>query len=77
MYQSAAVRTEPTSPETAGAWINATANVGIAGGAGVGGIVLPWLGLGGLALTGAALVAAGLLVASFARTSVSASATSS
>ena len=77
MYQSAAVRTEPTSPETAGAWINATANVGIAGGAGVGGIVLPWLGLGGLALTGAALVAAGLLVGSFVRTSVSASATSS
>ncbi|MFC8182201.1 MULTISPECIES: MFS transporter [Nocardiaceae] len=77
MYQSAAVRTEPTSPETAGAWINATANVGIAGGAGVGGIVLPWLGLGGLALTGAALVAAGLLVASFTRTTVSFSATSS
>ncbi|MFW0782916.1 MFS transporter [Gordonia sp. CPCC 206044] len=40
IYQSAAVRAMPDAPEIAGAWINATANVGIAVGSILGGAVL-------------------------------------
>lgn len=63
LYQSAAVRTGTTSPELAGAWINATSNIGIAGGAALGGAVLPIAGVNGLAWTGAGFVAFGLVVA--------------
>src|SRR6201999_608665 len=37
LSQTAAVRTRTSSPELAGAWINATCNVGIAAGAALGG----------------------------------------
>jgi len=36
VYQTAAVRTQSTSPELAGAWINASSNAGIAVGAALG-----------------------------------------
>jgi predicted MFS family arabinose efflux permease len=45
VYQTAAVRTQTTSPEVAGAWINASANTGIAGGAALGGVVLGSAGI--------------------------------
>ena len=40
LYQTAAVRTQTTSPELAGAWVNASSNAGVAVGAVLGGIVL-------------------------------------
>ena len=45
MYQTSAVRTHALSPELSGAWINATANVGIAGGAAIGAGLLHAAGL--------------------------------
>jgi predicted MFS family arabinose efflux permease len=57
MYQTAAVRTAATSPELAGALINATCNVGIAGGAALGGAVLADGGIRDVAWLAAALVA--------------------
>ena len=45
LYQVAAVRTRATSPELAGAWINATSNIGIAGGALLGGRALEAAGI--------------------------------
>ncbi|MGE2731270.1 MFS transporter [Mycolicibacterium vaccae] len=67
IYQSCAVRTHAMSPERAGAWINATANVGIAGGSAIGAGVLGAGGLSVLPWVGAALVGAGLIVALAAR----------
>ncbi len=40
IYQATAVRTHALPPEQAGAWVNATANVGIAGGAAIGAVLL-------------------------------------
>ena len=62
MYQSLAVRTHAVSPELAGAWINATANLGIAGGAAIGAVVLQTAGLWALPWVGASFVSVGLLV---------------
>jgi predicted MFS family arabinose efflux permease len=62
MFQAFAVRTRTVSPELAGAWINATANVGIAGGAAIGAGLLHAAGLWLLPWAGAALVAIGLAV---------------
>jgi predicted MFS family arabinose efflux permease len=45
VYQTAAVRTQTTSPELAGAWINASSNTGIAAGAALGGGVLASTGI--------------------------------
>lgn len=73
LYQTAAVQTKSTSPELAGAWINATSNVGIASGSAIGGLVLPVAGVAGLAWVGAAFVAAGLLVVVFFRAAFPAS----
>jgi predicted MFS family arabinose efflux permease len=67
MYQSAAVRARATSPEVAGAWINATCNVGIAGGAAIGGIVLEAAGIRDLAWIAVTLVIAAVLIVIFAR----------
>ena len=62
LYQSASVRTAASSPETAGAWINASSNAGIAGGAALGGRSwrpsLTWV-----AWTSAAIVAASAALA--------------
>ena len=62
MYQALAVRTHAVSPELAGAWINATANAGIAGGAAIGAVLLQTAGLWALPWVGASLVGAGLAV---------------
>ena len=43
-----------SSESEQGAWVNATANFGIAGGAALGGALLPTIGLGGLPFVGAA-----------------------
>ena len=56
VYQTAAVRTHATSPELAGAWINASSNAGIAAGAAVGGVLLGSAGLREATWLAAALV---------------------
>jgi predicted MFS family arabinose efflux permease len=56
VFQTAAVRTQATSPELAGAWINATANTGIAAGAALGGVVLGSAGVREVAWLAAGLV---------------------
>ena len=68
VFQTAAIRTRGASPEVVGALVNATANVGIGGGAAIGAAVLAGPGLGWLPFAGAALVLAGLLIVLFART---------
>ena len=45
IYQACAVRTHAVSPEMAGAWVNSTANIGIAGGSALGAALLPSVGL--------------------------------
>jgi predicted MFS family arabinose efflux permease len=67
IYQASAVRTHAVNPELAGAWINSSANLGIAGGAAIGATLLPVVGIGGLPWVGAALIAAGLVVTLIAR----------
>jgi predicted MFS family arabinose efflux permease len=67
IYQATAVRTHALPPEQAGAWVNATANVGIAGGAAIGAVLLQSVGLTSLPWVAAVLVGAGLAVALFAR----------
>jgi predicted MFS family arabinose efflux permease len=68
IYQACAVRTDALTPELAGAWINSSANVGIAGGAAIGAGLLPLIGLGGLPWVSVALVVLGLSVVLLART---------
>ena len=63
LYQSASVRTAASSPETAGAWINASSNVGIAGGAALGAVVMEQAGLTRVAWVAAALVASSAVLA--------------
>lgn len=63
LYQSASVRTAATSPETAGAWINASSNVGIGTGAALGGAVLAHSGMTSVAWASAAIVAGSALLA--------------
>ncbi|MCP2626413.1 MFS transporter [Mycolicibacterium smegmatis] len=63
IYQSCAVRTHEVSPERAGAWINATANAGIAGGSAIGAGLLESVGVQALSWAGAALVGLGMSVA--------------
>lgn len=67
IYQATAVRTHALPPEQAGAWVNATANVGIAGGAAVGAVLLQTAGLTSLPWVAAGLVGLGLAVAMVAR----------
>ena len=67
IYQATAVRTHALPPEQAGAWVNATANVGIAGGAAVGAVLLQTAGLTSLPWVAATLVGLGLVVALAAR----------
>ncbi|CAN5424497.1 MFS transporter [soil metagenome] len=67
IYQSCAVRTHAATPELAGAWINASANFGIAGGAAIGAWLLPLTGLAGLPWVSAALIGLGLAVSLVAR----------
>jgi predicted MFS family arabinose efflux permease len=65
LFQSAAVRADAMPPELAGAWINATANFGIAAGAALGGVVLDAFDARALAWAGALPLA--LALALFAR----------
>jgi predicted MFS family arabinose efflux permease len=67
IYQACAVRTHALSPELAGAWVNATANAGIAGGSAIGAGLLQALGLSSLPWAGAALISVGLAVALLSR----------
>lgn len=62
VYQSALVRIGKKNPEMAGAWINASSNVGISGGSFIGGIVIAGTGYSAAAWVGAAamLVTVGL-----------------
>jgi predicted MFS family arabinose efflux permease len=62
VYQTCAVRRHAMPPELVGAWINATANVGIAGGAAIGAALLHTAGLSSLPWTGASLIGLGLAV---------------
>jgi predicted MFS family arabinose efflux permease len=67
LFQTAAVRTRTTSPELAGAWINATCNIGIAAGAALGGVLLDGAGIRDVAWLAAALVVIAAGVALLAR----------
>jgi predicted MFS family arabinose efflux permease len=69
VFQTAAIRTRGASPEVIGALVNATANIGIGGGAAIGAVVLAGPGLGWLPFAGAALVLAGLIIVIVARKS--------
>jgi predicted MFS family arabinose efflux permease len=62
IYQTCAVRTHAMPPELAGAWINSTANIGIAGGAAIGAGLLHTAGLSALPWAGASLMVVGLAV---------------
>jgi predicted MFS family arabinose efflux permease len=65
--QTAAVRTRATSPELAGAWINASSNAGIAAGAALGGVVLASAGIRDVAWLAAALVVVAIATVLLAR----------
>lgn len=67
IYQACAVHTHAVSPELAGAWVNATVDLGIAGGAAIGAGLLQSAGLWSLPWVGAALVALSLAVILLAR----------
>ena len=69
LYQTAAVRAQATSPELAGAWINASANAGIAAGAALGGVVLANAGIREVAWLAAAIVIIAIVMALLARRS--------
>ncbi|GFG51447.1 MFS transporter [Mycolicibacterium agri] len=60
IYQACSVRTHAMPPELAGAWINSTANIGIAGGAAIGAGLLQTVGLSALPWPGAVLIGCGL-----------------
>jgi predicted MFS family arabinose efflux permease len=65
--QTAAVRTRATSPELAGAWINASSNAGIAVGAALGGVVLVSAGIRDVAWLAAAFVIVAIVTVLLAR----------
>ncbi|MCG7596983.1 MFS transporter [Mycobacterium sp. C3-094] len=67
VYQACAVRTHAVSPERAGAWVNATANVGIAGGSALGAMLLDRQGLGVLPWVAGALIFGGTAIAALSR----------
>ncbi|MFD6446433.1 MFS transporter, partial [Promicromonospora sp. NPDC060204] len=67
VFQTAAIRTHGASPDVVGALVNATANIGIGGGAALGALVLDGAGVAAVPYTGAALVVAALVVVLMAR----------
>ena len=67
VFQTAAIRTRGASPDVVGALVNATANIGIGGGAALGALVLDGGGAAALPYTGAVLVVAALVVVLAAR----------
>ncbi|PZE39445.1 MULTISPECIES: MFS transporter [unclassified Curtobacterium] len=67
LFMAAAIRTGGVSPEIAGALVNGASNIGIAGGAAIGGQVLGLSGLQTLPFAGALVLVAGLSVVAFAK----------
>ncbi|MGB3481750.1 MAG: MFS transporter [Mycobacterium sp.] len=67
IYQACSVRTHAVSPELAGAWVNSTANAGIAGGAAIGAALLPTVGPAWLPWVAALLVGMSLALSMVAR----------
>jgi predicted MFS family arabinose efflux permease len=67
IYQACAVRTHAVAPEMAGAWVNSTANIGIAGGSALGAAVLPTLGPSWLPWVAVTLIAMSLVLSMVAR----------
>ncbi|MFI2363804.1 MFS transporter [Promicromonospora sp. NPDC019610] len=67
VFQTAAIRTHGASPDVVGALVNATANIGIGGGAALGALVLDGAGVAAVPYTGAALVVAALVMVLVAR----------
>ena len=67
IYQACAVRTHAVSPELAGAWVNSTANIGIAGGAALGAALLPSVGLAWLPWVAVVLIGISLVGSTLAR----------
>jgi predicted MFS family arabinose efflux permease len=67
VFQTAAIRTRGASPDVVGALVNATANIGIGGGAALGALVLDGAGAASVPYTGAVLVVAALAVVLVAR----------
>ncbi len=67
VFQTAAIRTRGASPDVVGALVNATANIGIGGGAALGALVLDGAGVAVVPYTGAALVVAALVLVLLAR----------
>lgn len=67
IYQACAVRANAMPPELAGAWINSTANIGIAGGAAIGAGLLHTAELTWLPWPGAVLMGCGLAVVVMSR----------
>jgi predicted MFS family arabinose efflux permease len=67
VFQTAAIRTRGASPDVVGALVNATANVGIGGGAALGALVLNGAGAAAVPYTGAVLVGAALALVLMAR----------
>jgi predicted MFS family arabinose efflux permease len=61
-YQNALVRVGAANPDMAGAWINVTCNLGIAGGAALGGVLVIGPGYPAAGWVGAAILAASTLV---------------
>lgn len=66
-FQTAAIRTQGATPDLIGALVNATANIGIGGGAAIGAVVLAGIGLEWLPYCGAAIIVAGVIVIVVAR----------
>lgn len=62
LAQTAVVRTRATSPEIAGAWVNVSCNLGIAGGALVGGILFDAFGIAHVAWGGSAFLIIGIVI---------------
>jgi predicted MFS family arabinose efflux permease len=66
VFQTAAVRTDAVSADLAGAWINATSNIGIGAGAALGGAVLEGTGIRAVAWAAAGAVALAAVVVALA-----------
>ncbi|WDZ83083.1 MFS transporter [Micromonospora cathayae] len=69
IYQAAAVTADATTPELAGAWVNATCNAGIALGAAIGGFVLDRYDIAAVGWTAAVITGVALAIAAVAKLS--------
>ncbi len=69
LYQAAAISTEATSPDMAGALTNATCNAGIALGAAIGGVILDRFDIAAVAWSAALVTLVALAIIVLARRS--------